>query len=102
VVKLINYVDESVWPNLVIEFTDFAHEHEVYLVYEDRVFYEDRVRTGHDGTFEFRNLIPGSYRVFLFSEDVTGAVEHVVLEYEAEITDLQQVVDLGEITIEEL
>jgi len=98
----IKYVKESRWPNLVEEYRDFAHEHEVYLIYGDRPFYEERVRTQYNGYFEFANLIPGKYTIFLYSEDVTRVVEHVVLSYEVTITELEQVEDLGEIFIEEL
>ena len=102
VVRIINYVDESRWPNLVVEDIAFAHEHEVYLTYGNHTYYDERVRTQHDGAFEFRNLIPGDYLIFLYSEDVTTVVEHVVLEYEVTISEYDQVVDLGEIIIEEL
>ncbi len=102
VVKKIKYDNDSRWPNLVVEYIDFAHEHEVYLTYGDHTFYDERVRTQDDGRFEFRNLIPGEYRIFLYSEDVTKVTEHVVLEFEASITEIDQLVDLGEITIEEI
>lgn len=102
VVKKVKYVDESRWPNLVIEYVDFAHEHEVYLTYGNHKAYDERVRTAHDGSFEFRNLIPGQYKVFLYSEDVTTVTEHVVLIYEVTISEFGQVEDLGEITIEML
>ncbi len=100
VVREINYVNESSWPNLVIEDISFAQEQEVYLTFGDQAFYKDRIRTQFDGYFEFSNLIPGDYLVFLYSEDVTGATEHVVLKFEVTITEFDQVVDLGEITIE--
>ncbi len=102
VVKKIKYNKDSWWPNLVVEYVDFAHEHEVYISHGTNDFIDDRVRTQYDGYFEFRNLIPGSYEVFLYSEDVTRATEHVVLKYEVTITELDQVVDLGEITIEQI
>jgi hypothetical protein len=102
VVKKIKYVDESRWPNLVVEYVDYAHEHEVYLTYGNHEFYDERVRTQDDGYFEFRGLIPGEYRIFLYSADVTRVVEHVILEYNASITEFDQVVNLGEIVIEEL
>lgn len=101
VVRVINYVDESRWPNLVREYEDFAHEQEVYLTYGNHTFYDERTRTQHDGSFEFRNLIPGKYLVVLYSEDVTRVVEHVVLKYEVAVDRFDQVVDLGTITIEE-
>lgn len=102
VVKVINYVDESRWPNMVIEDIAFAHEHEIYLTYGNHTFYDDRIRTQHDGYFEFSNLIPGDYLIFLYSEDITRVTEHVVLKFQVTISEFDQVVDLGEITIEEL
>jgi hypothetical protein len=98
----INYVNESRWPNLVIESEDFAHEQEVYLTYGNHTFYDERVRTQHDGYFEFSKLIPGDYLIFLYSEDVKRLTQHVVLKFEVTITELDQVVDLGKITIDKL
>ena len=100
VVKKIKYDNDSRWPNLVIEYIDYAHEYEVYITYGNHTFYDERVRTQDDGRFEFKNLIPGQYRIFLYSEDVTKVTEHVVLEYNASITTFDQVIDLGEITVE--
>jgi hypothetical protein len=100
VVWEINYVNDSRWPSLVVESEDFAHEHEVYLIYGDHPFYDERVRTQYDGYFEFRDLIPGDYQVFLYSEDVKRLTDHVVLQFEVTVSEMDQVVDLGEITIE--
>jgi len=102
VVKVINYVNESSWPNLVIQDIAYAQEQEVYLTYGENDFYEDRIRTKFNGYFEFSHLIPGNYLVFLYSDDVTGQTENVVLKFEVSITEFDQVVDLGEITIEKL
>ena len=96
----VNYVNESRWPNLVVESEDYAYEQEVYLLYGDHTFYDERVRTQFDGTFEFSGLIPGDYLVFLYSEDVKRLTDKVVLQYEVSITEMDQVVDLGTITIE--
>lgn len=101
VVKVIDYVDGSRWPNLVVDFISPAYEQEVYLTYGNHSFYDERIRTQHDGSFEFRHLIPGDYLVFLYSEDVTRVTDKVVLEYEVTITEMDQEIDLGEITIEE-
>lgn len=101
VVKVIDYVNASRWPNLVVDYIDFAYEQEVYLTYGNHTYYDERIRTGHDGSFEFRKLIPGDYLVFLYSEDVTRLTDKVVLEFEVTITEMDQVIDLGEITIEE-
>lgn len=100
VVWEINYVNESRWPNLVVESEDFAHEQEVYLVYGDHAYFDDRIRTQYDGYFEFSGLIPGDYLVFLYSEDVKRLTDEVVLQYEVTITEMDQEVDLGTINIE--
>ena len=102
VVKVIDYVDLSSWPDLVIEKTYYATEQEVYLTYNNHSFYDERIRTQSGGVFEFGGLIPGKYLVFLYSDDVTGESDKVTLEFEVTIDDLEQVIDLGEITIEKL
>lgn len=102
VVEKTKYDNDSKWPNLVWKYTDFAHDHEVFIVYGDDEYYSDRIRTSYDGYFEFSNLIPGDYLVFLYSEDVTKVTEHVVMKYEVTITEFGQVIDLGTIPIEEI
>jgi len=102
VVKVIDYVDLSTYPDLVIEKTYYATEQEVYLTYNNHTFYDERIRTQTGGVFEFRKLIPGKYLIFLYSDDVTGESDKVTLEFEVNIDDLEQVVDLGEIVIEKL
>ena len=100
VVKVIDYVNTSQWPNLVIKDISYAMEQEVYLSYDHQDFYKERIRTQYNGYFEFGHLIPGEYLVFLYSDDVTGETDRVVLKYEVTISEFDQVVDLGEITIE--
>jgi hypothetical protein len=102
VVKVIDYVDSSSWPNLVIEKSYYATEQEVYLSYHNHTFYDDRIRTQAGGVFEFRGLIPGEYLIFVHSDDVTGESDKVTLEFKVSIKDLNQLVDLGEIVIEKL
>jgi hypothetical protein len=43
----------------------------VYLVYGDDRDYGDRVQTGYDGTWEFKYLRPGTYKVYALSRDST-------------------------------
>ena len=102
VVKMIDYVDTSTWPNLVVEKTYYATEQEVYLTYNKHTFYDERIRTQTGGVFEFGGLIPGEYVVLLYSDDVTGESDKISLEFEVSIEDLEQVIDLGEIVIEKL
>lgn len=102
VVWVEKYVDESRWPKLVTEYIAPAQEQEVYITYGNHTFYDDRIRTQDDGYFEFSKLIPGDYRIFLYSDDVTRVKDNVVLEFQVTISEFDQVVDLGEITIEQL
>lgn len=102
VVKVIDYVDLSSYPDLVVDKTYYATEQEIYLTYNNHSFYDERIRTQTGGYFEFGGLIPGKYRVFLYSDDVTGESDKVTIEFEVDIIDLNQVHDLGEIVIEKL
>jgi len=102
VVRVIKYDKASVWPNLVIEYIDFAYEQEIYLTYGDHTYYDKRIRTQYDGSFEFGNLIPGKYLIFLYSEDVTEVTGRVPVKFEVSITEMDELVDLGEITIEKI
>lgn len=100
VVKLINYTNESTWPNLIIKDITFAQEQEIYLTYGNHTFYDERIRTQNDGSFEFNKLIPGAYKIFLYSEDVSGGTEMITISRNATITEREQLIDVGEIIIE--
>ena len=101
-VKVKDYVDASSWPNLVVQGIYPAVEQEVYLSCGPNDFYLERVRTQYEGYFEFQNLIPGTYLVFLYSDDVRGESDKVTLKFQVSISELDQQVDLGEIVIEKL
>jgi hypothetical protein len=101
-VRLIKYDNDSRWPNLVIEYIDYAYEQEVYLTYGNHTFYDKRIRTQHDGSFEFAGLIPGKYLIVLYTEDVTKEKGSVPVKLEVDITEMDELVELGEITIEKI
>lgn len=103
-IMLINYKDnENKFPNLDLDDITPAQEQEVYITYNNAEFYTDRIRTDSDGTFEFSNLIKGTYTVFVYSEDiVTLSTADIVKSFVVEITDLNEVVTLSEITIEKI
>ncbi|MFB6340347.1 hypothetical protein ACE1ET_01425 [Saccharicrinis sp. FJH62] len=101
-VMVTNYKNSSTYPNLVIKDITPAQEQEIYITYGNHTFYDDRIRTQDDGTFEFRNLIKGTYRIFVYSEDVTGGTANIVKEVFATITEDGQYVELSNISIEKL
>jgi len=49
-----------------------APEHDVYIIYgEDDNIYDDDVKTNYDGTFEFKNLREGTYRIYTYTQDLS-------------------------------
>ncbi|MCR9171269.1 MAG: hypothetical protein NXI10_02170 [bacterium] len=78
---------------------------DVYIIYGDdpeETYFHDDIKTSYDGTFKFRFLEPGNYRIF-FYEDATyqelinnpnGPNQKVVIK-EVTINDKKEVVDLG-------
>lgn len=54
-----------------------AAKEDVYIIYGNDAVYGDKMETSYDGTFQFRYLTKGSYRVYAFStlpNDVKEAV----------------------------
>jgi hypothetical protein len=101
-VMVLNYKNESKWPNLILKNIHPAQEQDIYLTYGNAPFYTERIRTQDDGTFYFNKLIRGNYRIFLYSDDVTEVLDKVVVEFKETIETDNQEIDLGEITIEKL
>lgn len=67
-------------------------EEPVYIVYNKEDFYRDRVRTSHDGTFVFSNLLLGHYTIFVYSGLATEKLE-------VNITERNQQVELSPLLI---
>ncbi|MCF8226778.1 MAG: hypothetical protein K9J30_12945 [Bacteroidales bacterium] len=101
-IRLINYKNSSEYPFLVVKDTSFAQEHEVYLTYGQHEFYDERIRTGFNGYFEFRNLIKGKFTIYTYSENVTGATEDIPVIFEVTITEEGEEIDLGVFDIYQL
>ncbi len=102
IIKLINYKNSSTYPFLEVKDTSFAQEQEVYLVYGEHEFYDERIRTSYDGYFEFKDLIPGEYTIFTYSEDITGGTEMIPVIRTATITSEDQHVEVTTMIIEQL
>jgi hypothetical protein len=49
----------------------WAPEEDVYIIYGDGTAYNDKVQTSYDGSFEFRYLQKGHYKIFVYSKDST-------------------------------
>ncbi len=72
----------------------------VYIIYgNDQTFYNDDISTSYDGSFEFNYLRPGKYVVFMYENCYPCASLQQEKLFEVEITEKNQVVDLGEIIL---
>lgn len=101
-VFLINYLNSSEYPNLIVKDTSLAQDQDIFITYGNHVFHDDKIETTYDGTFLFQNLIKGNYKVFLYSKDITGKTEDIVIMHELVITSEFEEIDLGDIYIEKL
>jgi hypothetical protein len=72
----------------------------VYIIYgENSNFQDDDVRTSYDGSFEFRYLLKGKYRVFTYGECKSCPSGDSVIIRTVEITSKKQIVDLDTIFV---
>lgn len=86
--------------NLINEYD--LEKHDVYIIYgddENETYFDDDIETSYDGTFEFRYLEKGNYRIFCYEKCPTCPSGDDVIILEAEITDKNQVIDLGTINV---
>jgi hypothetical protein len=56
-------------PEAPVTSEDGEADERVYLVYGDKENFDDDVRTSHDGSFEFKYLRKGTYKIFAYSMD---------------------------------
>ena len=101
-VKVTNYKNSTFYPFLEIKDITWAQEQEVYLIYGDHDYYDERIRTNYDGSYEFTDLIPGNYTVFVYSEDITGGTEDIAISKDATITTEGEEIAVSLITIDKL
>lgn len=72
----------------------------VYIIYgNEQTFYNDDISTSYDGSFEFNYLRPGKYVVFMYENCYPCSALQQEILFEVEITEKNQVVDLGEIIL---
>lgn len=68
--KVLVYDYNGNFPDL--DTTYYKAEEDVYIVYGDGDTYNDRYKTSFDGSFEFKYLRKGNYKLFVYSDDSTG------------------------------
>jgi len=82
--------------NIIAEYP--GSDVDVYLIYGTTdQFYDDDVKTSYDGSFVFKYLQKGTYTLFVYEDDATQPSGKNVVKQTFEITEKDQVVDLGTI-----
>lgn len=77
----------------------YAPDEDVYIIYGDDPSYGDKVSTAPDGTFWFRYLRPGTYKIYVYSKECSAASGKVSVETTVEITEKNQKVELPDLEI---
>ena len=74
---------------------------DVFIIYGNETSYGNKISSSPDGTFEFRYLRPGSYKVYVYSKTSTTTSPNgkVAVSVDVEITKKKQTVDIGKITV---
>jgi hypothetical protein len=49
----------------------YGQDEDVYIMYGNHNYFDDKTSTSYDGTFHFGNLRKGSYTIFVYSKDTT-------------------------------
>jgi len=78
-----------------------ALEEDVYIVYGDHNYFDERTRTNYNGVFRFGNLRKGKYTVYVYSKDSTFTEPSgkLIQKAEVEVTKNGQELTLDEFII---
>ena len=79
-----------------------AADEDVFIIYGDRVGPDDRVQTNYDGEYAFYGLRPGSYTVYVYSEDTLPPFNNapdIAIIQEFEIEEGEEQVELAPLRI---
>jgi hypothetical protein len=83
-------------------FKDFQFDHNstetsVYLIYGNQTYYGNDVTTNYNGIFAFKYLQPGTYTIYIYSEDSTktNPANELVIKKEVTVSKSDKAVDAG-------
>ena len=63
-----------------------AADKKTYIIYgTDHTTYDDDYNTSYDGSYEFKHLQKGKYRIFVYSKDTTGVYNFTHTGYEPDV-----------------
>lgn len=104
-------VIEEKWDNSfsLLESSYPARNQEVYILYgDDNTTYDNDYKTSYDGSYEFKYLQKGTYKLYVYTEDTTGLAANGTVDFNlpkvpvfatVEITKNGQTVTVPEFTI---
>jgi hypothetical protein len=87
--------------NIIAEYP--IADQDVYIIYGNgNTFYDDDIKTSYDGSFEFRYLKKGSYKIFVYEDCLTCPSGKKEIIVPVEITKNNEVVTLDTINIKKI
>ena len=69
----------------------YAPDVDVYIIYGNEISFGERQRTTFDGSYEFKYLRKGSYKIYAYSRDSTGAYQNKANQYSPNIAIIKEV-----------
>jgi len=87
--------------NIIAEYP--AADQDVYIIYgADDTFYDDDIKTSYDGSFEFKYLNNGIYKLFVYEDSSTDPSGKAVKMVEVEITSKKSTIEVDTIYIKKI
>lgn len=87
--------------NIVAEYP--AADQDVFIIYgADNTFYDDDIKTSYDGSFEFKYLNNGTYKLFVYEDSSTDPSGKAAKMIEVEITSKKSTIEVDTIYIKKI
>ena len=97
------YVDYYNQSGSSVDNSYYARDEDVFIVYGNNTFYDDKIATHYDGSYQFDYLMPGNYTVYTYSKDVDGGADNpkILVLKEVTISDKNEIVELDDFEIDD-
>ena len=69
----------------------YAPDVDVYIIYGNESAYGDHQKTVYDGTYEFRFLRKGVYKIYAYSRDTTGYYKNQANKYSPDVASIKTI-----------
>ena len=69
----------------------YAPDLYVYIIYGNNSTYGTRQKTTYDGSYKFKYLEKGTYKIYTYSKDSTGAYKNYVNQYSPDVAIIEEV-----------